>query len=178
MPLIPPPPEMLQLMLVQAAPGALDRYEVFAEKRFPFLDGSVELRVIGASSIVQVRAAGVDLAEVIACGERPEGKVLAEVALSLLPARSDGLWNEGQVIHENLQVRYSAYLRGHVLWPSKDSPQYLPHRLDYRFPGEHEPLTVIEAGEVSPGKLSVSTWHEYPEFGTALGSITMWDFRQ
>ena len=175
---MPTVPTVLRLMLLDvsgdAARAALDEHQAFAEKRFPIRDGSVEMRVIGASSIILVQTSGMALAEVIACGEIPPVVVpLVEVGVSLT------LGPEGHGVHTSQALRYDGRIRTFAL-KSGEGPKRvasLPHFLEHRFSSEGSPLTDIDGGEDSERRLMFRTWHEYPELGIYVRSGSMWEFR-
>jgi hypothetical protein len=173
----PRPPEMLRLLLFDASAAdsrvGLNDYPVFAEKRFPFLDGYVELRIIGASTLILVEAARFRLAEMLTCGPVPSG-TSPLIEAGLCPQ----LESEGKAVYKTDPLHYEARIRTFPLSADatpRRSPS-LPHFVSFRFPAEG-PLTDVDGGEMKPGYLMFRTWHEYPENGVYIRSGSTWDFR-
>lgn len=167
---MPSPPATLHLCFGEAHEDLLSHHQVFAEHRFPFRGGQATLYVIGASSIVLVEAAGVRLAETIACGASHGGfRPYCEAGLSLRAG------SEGRVAHQSASCGYSGQIRASPLPETAlGSAVSLSQRVTFRFPSKAHPLTEIEAEEVEPGRLLVRTVHEYPEWEVTVRSSSRW----
>ena len=165
--------ETLHLCFGEAHEDLLSHHQVFAEHHFELEYGCASLFVIGASSIVVVEAAGMRLAEMIACGPSRRGfQPLCETGLTLQQG------SEGRVACHFGHFRYVGEIRAVPpdVAEARDTDPRLTERLSFSFPSEGEPLTEIEAGEPEPGELSLRTVHEYPELGVRVLSRSRWQF--
>jgi hypothetical protein len=161
-------PGNLSLALLRPAEVTPALATILATRSEPTPWGSVELNVIGASSLIILERPDGALAELVSCLPLGPTRCLGSAGVVARPGASAEVGCSGS------GWRYTGRLW--TTLPDQPAPAPLPLVLQHRFGGPRDPLTEIHAA-VEPAGLRLWTRHDYPEWGVAVWTESRWVLR-